>query len=172
MTTDDPPAPPDEPPTNEPPATDRLPVDHPAAKALAKANREAEEARRRLKEIEDRDKSELQKAADALTERDKALADLPRQVRRQVLRFASSAANKGFLDPEDALAFLPDDIDMDDADAVDAALEALAQRKPPLVKLKAPPARPKPARGESVNDDDRGTKGKARAAEAFRQMHT
>lgn len=54
--------------TETPPAQTqdaRLPDDHPAALALAKANKEAEALRKRVKEFEDRDKSEH----DKLTER-------------------------------------------------------------------------------------------------------
>ena len=62
---------PDEPetpnPTPEPssnPSDDRLPDDHPAVKALSKANAEARDLRLKLKEFEDRDKSDLQKITD------------------------------------------------------------------------------------------------------------
>jgi hypothetical protein len=50
---------------------DRLPDDHPVVKALRKANKEAEEFRRRLKEIEDRDKPEDQRAAEKAAEAEK-----------------------------------------------------------------------------------------------------
>lgn len=54
----------------DPSATDddRLPDDHPVVKALAKANKEAEAARLRIKEFEDASKSEQEKAADKASE--------------------------------------------------------------------------------------------------------
>lgn len=123
-------------------------------------------------ELDAATKSELQKAQDAITERDAKLADLPKQVRSQVLRFASAASRKGFLDPEDALVFI--DADLADDKAVDAALDALAERKPHLVrpaeKTKKLPTRPKP---EGANDEGAGDdspKGKERAAAALRQF--
>lgn len=171
MTTEPTPEPETPAPTPETPATDRLPDDHPVARALAKANKEAETARQKLKEIEDRDKSELTRAQEALAEKDQALAALPKQVRQQVLGFASAASQKGFLDPEDALAFMPDSIDMADKTAVNEALDDLAQRKPHLVRRqKSLPERPKAAKGANAGDPDDGLKGKERAAAAFRQL--
>lgn len=173
MTTEvDTPAPPA--PSTEPPATDRLPDDHPAAKALAKANKEAETLRLKLQEIEDRDKTELDKLKDALAERESALADLPKTVRTQVLRFASAANQAGFLDPEDALAFMAEDVDLSDSEAVKTALEDLASRKPHLVRAtKKTPERPKPKSGDEPDPTaDGGAVGKERAAAALRQMRS
>lgn len=117
-------------------------------------------------------KSELQKAQDALAERDARLADLPKTIRGQVLRFASVASQKGFLDPEDALVFLGD-VDLADNDALSAALDELAERKPHLVKA-APkqklPVRPKPGAGDDESRNVDSLKGKERAAAALRQM--
>lgn len=165
----EPPAPPA--PTPEP---DRLPDDHPAAKALAKANKEAETLRLKLQEIEDRDKSELQKLQEAVAERDAKLSDLPKQARTQAIRFASKASQAGFLDPEDALTFLGDDVDLADDDAVKAALADLAERKPHLVRpqpAKKLPTRPKPKAGaEGEEAADGGLQGKERAAAALRQF--
>lgn len=59
----------------EAPDDGRLPDDHPAVKALAKANAEAEKFRLRVKEFEDRDKSEAEKAAEEAAELKKALTD-------------------------------------------------------------------------------------------------
>lgn len=53
---------------------DRLPADHPVVKALAKANKEAQEARLRIKEYEDRDKTEQQRAVEKATELQAAVA--------------------------------------------------------------------------------------------------
>lgn len=44
--------------------TDRLPDDHPVVKALAKANKEAEQARLKVKEFEDRDKTNQERLAE------------------------------------------------------------------------------------------------------------
>lgn len=118
-------------------------------------------------------KSELQKALDQIAERDAKIADLPRQIRGQVLRFASAATARGFLDPEDALAFLPSDLDVTDEPAVKAALDELADRKPHLLRQEKP--KPKPAGRASApgdkGDGDKGEKnleGKERAAAALR----
>lgn len=121
-------------------------------------------------------KTELQKLQDAVAERDAKLTDLPKQARAQAIRFASKATQKGFLDPEDALVFI--DADLADDAAVDAALDALATRKPHLVRpveaRKKPPQRPRPKSGDSGDDDeaDDGLKGKERAAAALRQFST
>lgn len=61
---------------------DRLPDDHPVVKALKKANEEAAAARLKVKEYEDRDKSELdltvEQMDEARAERDAAVAELAR----------------------------------------------------------------------------------------------
>lgn len=124
-------------------------------------------------EAESATKSELQKLQDAIAERDAKLADLPKQARKQAIRFASKATTKGFLDPEDALVFI--DADLADEAAVETALDDLAQRKPHLVReppKKKPSERPRPKAGGAAEDDageDR-TKGKERAAAALRQF--
>lgn len=122
-------------------------------------------------EVDAATKSELQKALDAVAERDAKLVELPKQVRADVLRFASLAAQKGFLDPEDALMFI--DADLSDQAAVEAALTELAARKPHLVKPQTPvrklPARPKPGAGESAGELE-ALAGKERAAAALRQF--
>lgn len=143
----------------------KLPDDHPLVTAYGKL-------KEKLRAVEDADKSELQRAQDALAEKDAALADLPKQVRRQVLRFASTATAKGFLDPEDALAFMAGDVDLDDASAVDKALDDLAERKPHLVRKAKPASRPKPASGGQPDDEDptAGLTGKERAAAALRSL--
>ncbi len=55
--------------------TDRLPDDHPVVKALKKANEEAAATRIRLKELEDRDKSEGEKLTDKLTAAEQRAAE-------------------------------------------------------------------------------------------------
>lgn len=119
-------------------------------------------------------KSELQRLQDAVAERDAQLADLPRQARSQAIRFASKATQAGFLDPEDALTFLADGVDLADDAAVKVALDELAERKPHLVRQ--PPAKKLPARpkarpsGDSEESADEGATGKERAAAALRQF--
>lgn len=64
---------------------ERLPDDHPAVKALAKANREAEALRLKLKEHEDAGKSELEKLAEkAATAEERAAAAELRALRLEV----------------------------------------------------------------------------------------
>lgn len=140
-------------------------------KALETERAARKEAERQLKELQDRDKTELQKLQDDLAARDAQLADLPKQARTQAIRFASQATAAGFLDPEDALLNLAD-VDLADGDAVKAALEALAERKPHLVRQdkKKPPTRPKPAKGDASDEPTGGLTGKERAAAALRQM--
>jgi hypothetical protein len=143
-----------------------------AGKKALEAERAArKDAERKLKELEDRDKTEQQRLQDQLAERDAQLADLPKQARTQAIRFASQATAAGFLDPEDALLNLAD-VDLVDLDAVKAALEALAERKPHLVRQdrKKPPTRPKPKTGDATDDATGGLSGKERAAAALRQM--
>lgn len=141
-----------------------------AGKKALDAERSARrEAERKLKEYEDRNKSELERLQDAVKERDEQLSELPSQIRQQAIRFASIASQAGFLDPEDALVFI--DADLGDADAVKAALAELAERKPHLVRQdrKKPPTRPRPEKG-AVDEPDTGMAGKERAAAALRQM--
>lgn len=126
-------------------------------------------------QVDEATKTELQKALDAVAEKDAKLAELPRQIRSQVVRFASMATQKGFIDPEDALSGLPSGIDLADDAAVTTALEALAARKPHLVRpqqTQRVKERPKPKPGESAGDGDGGDdlKGKERAAAALRQF--
>ena len=143
-------------------------------KALDTERAARREAERKLKELEDRDKSELQKLQDEIKDRDSKLSELPSQVRKQAIRFASEASQVGFLDPEDALAFIGD-VDLADADAVKTALTELAERKPHLVRQDAKkkvPTRPKPDKGNPDDSADSGLSGKKRAAAALRQMRS
>lgn len=141
-------------------------------KALDAERAARREAERKLKEYEDRDKTELQKLQDAVAERDAQLADLPKQARSQAIRFASQATAAGFLDPEDALLNLAD-VDLSDSDAVKTALEELVERKPHLVRQdkKKPATRPKPKTGDPDQDPDKGLSGKERAAAALRNAY-
>lgn len=165
----------DAPPEGDAEPKGNLPDDPAVLRAeLDKVRKEAAGYRTKAKELEDRDKTELQRLQDTVSERDSTIADLPRIVRQQAIRFASEASKAGFLDPEDALAFI--DVDLSDGDAVKAALEALAERKPHLVRQaeakKRVPTRPKPAGGDAADGDEPGAglKGKERAAAALRQF--
>lgn len=116
--------------------------------ALRKAHKEAEATRLKLKEFEDRDKTEVERLQAEIAERDATIAALPGQTRAQVVRFASLASAAGFVDPEDALLNLGD-VDLGDTEAVTAALGAIAERKPHLIrsdtsKLPPLPSRPNP----------------------------
>ena len=149
-----------------------------ALEAERKARRDAEKQNtdlaRQLKEFEDRDKSETDKLREELASKDSALADLPKTVRQQVVRFASEATRLGFLDPEDALLNI--DVDLGDDAAVKAALVALAERKPHLVRdAKQPPrvpVRPTANHGEPLGSTAGDTSAKERAAAAMRQYRT
>lgn len=143
------------------------------AKAAEARVKELEPLAAKARELEDANRTEVEKLTAALAEKDGQLNSLPRQIRSQVLAFASAASQLGFVDPEDALAFLPDDVDLSDKDAVKAALSALAERKPHLVRQEKP--KPKPAGRASApgdkGDGDKGEKnleGKERAAAALR----
>lgn len=57
----------------KPAGNDRLPDDHPVVKALNKANEEAKEARLKVKEFEDRDKTEAERTSEKLTTLEKDL---------------------------------------------------------------------------------------------------
>lgn len=127
----------------------------------------------RLDEIEAASKSDLEKAQQALAERDEQLKVLPAEARRQAIKFASTASQLGFLDPEDALVFIGD-VDLSDSTAVKTALTELAERKPHLVAEagKRIPSRPKPKTGSAPEGTDPTSepKGKERAAEALRSF--
>lgn len=170
---DETPPPPDgtpgEPAPKPPSIPARLPDDHPLVAAYGRV-------KAKLAEREDAEKTELQKLQDALNERDEQLQSLPEKVRGQAIRFASTATQIGFLDPEDALV-LVGDVDLADNDAVKTALEDLAERKPHLVRSdRSSPKvaeRPKPKTGERpVGDEGDGLTGKERAALAMRGLRT
>lgn len=141
-------------------------------KAAQENARTARDLQDRLQALEDADKTETQRLRDQLAEREQQLSSLPGQARQQAVRFASEAARQGFLDPEDAFAFLPPDIDLDDSAAVKSALEDLAGRKPHLVRAKPPapkvPTRPTASKGDHLGSPAGDTSAKERAAEALR----
>ena len=57
----------------KPSSSDRLPDDHPVVQALAKANKEAEQARLKVKQYEDATKSEQEKLTERASELEKSL---------------------------------------------------------------------------------------------------
>lgn len=103
--------------------------------ALRKANKEAETLRRRLKEIEDRDKTETERLNERTTAAEKRAADaVTRIVKAEVKALAGSRLR----DPSDAVRLLDlDSFEVDDDGnveeaAVKAALDALLEAKPYL----------------------------------------
>ncbi len=169
----------EDPPSDEPPGDDVESLKAALAKANDDAkrhrlrNRELEPLAAKVKELEDAGKSELEKLRSDLAERDARLAEAPVKARQQAVRFASEAARQGFVDPEDAFAFLPPDTDLDDQAAVKAALEELASRKPHLVRTKpAPkvPARPTSGAGEHIGTPAGDNAAKEAAAAALRSL--
>ena len=90
-----------------------------------------------LDELKNADKTESQKLQEAIKERDEKLQSLPSTVRRQTLRFVALADKKGFIDAEDAFLHVGD-VDLDDAAALEKALDELAARKPHLVGKNTP----------------------------------
>lgn len=91
--------------------------------------------------MEDRDKSDLQKAAEQAAKSDARAAEAVRRMAKAEVRALAAAK---FADPSDAVAFLDvDDLLGDDGDvdpkAVESALADLLKRKPHLAKEQAPP---------------------------------
>jgi len=153
-TTPEPTPPAAEPAASEEPAasaTDsgNAPLGPAGEKALDEWKRRARDAERlsktqatRLKEIEDRDKTDLQKASEALSAAEKRAASLvQRAVRAEVRALAAGT----FADPEDAAVYLntSDFVDADgevDGKGIQKALADLIKRKPHLAKEQAPPS--------------------------------
>ena len=149
----------------------KLPDDHPLVTAYSTVKAELAQAKDKIRAAEDAEKSELQKLQDSIAERDQQLSELPATVRKQAIRFASTASHLGFVDPEDALV-LVGDVDLADDAAVKAALEDLAERKPHLVRADAGPrvpARPKPKDGQQAPGGPPAD-GRKAAAEALRAL--
>jgi hypothetical protein len=118
-------------------------------KALAEWKQRAKDAEKanrthaaRLQEIEDRDKSEVQKAGDrAAKAEQRATAMVERAARAEVRALAAPS----FADPSDAAAFLNmgdfvDDEGDIDSKGIEKALADLLKRKPHLGKEAAPPS--------------------------------
>lgn len=118
-------------------------------KALDEWKRRAKDAERlsrthaaKLKEIEDRDKTDLQKASERVTAAEQRAASL---VQRAVKAEVRALAAGSFADPEDAAVYLSTDVFVDadgeiDAKGIQKALADLIKRKPHLAKEQAPPS--------------------------------
>ena len=163
-------------------ALDRMKAERAEAKRLAAAEKKrADDLARKVAEFEDRDKSELEKAA-AKAERLEAAA---KAATARAVKAEVRAAAAEFADPEDAAAFL----DLSsyasadgeiDAEAIQSDLADLLERKPHLRRVAAEPVKPKPkpdpaqgSRGAPAPTDFRTASKEAVAAElaqySFRQ---
>ncbi len=134
-----------------------------AEEKIRKANSEAENLRKRLKEqepllaelqrIKDAEKTESERLNDQLARAQDQVAKTRQQlVRAQVQALATA----GFADPEDAVgalnlgSYIDSDGDIDEA-AIKADLDALLERKPHWAKTQPPegPRRPAPDRTQA-----------------------
>ncbi|MEU3665754.1 hypothetical protein [Streptomyces virginiae] len=109
------------------------------AKEAEKASREQA---KRLQAIEDRDKTEVQRASERAEAAEKRAAAMAQRTVRAEVRALAAAT---FADPSDAAAFLdPSDFMDDDGDVdskkLEKALADLLKRKPHLAKEGAPPS--------------------------------
>jgi hypothetical protein len=124
-----------------------------AREKIRKQNSEAENLRKRLREYEDRDKTETQRLTDQLTQ---ATEQVAKSQQRLVKTEVRALAMSGFADPEDAVgaldldSYIDSDGDIDEA-AIKADLEALLERKPHWAKPQPPegPRRPAPDRTQA-----------------------
>lgn len=139
-------------------ALDRMKAERAAAKKEAAAEKKrAEELARKVAEFEDRDKSELDKVT-AKAERLEAAA---KAATARAVKAEVRAAASEFADPEDAAAFLDlssysgDDGEVD-AEAIQADLADLLERKPHLRRAAAEPPK-KPAPKPDPGQGSRGT---------------
>jgi len=147
--------------TPDPAATATADVDK--WKALARKH-EAESkknaaAAKRLAEIEEAGKSELERAQKAAADAETRIKAAEDRANRALMRAAvmAAATKLGAVDPDAVLQLLPSDaieIDGDTVRGVDAAVKALLESKPYLVAPKGPP---KPAAGSA----DQGARGSA-----------
>jgi len=138
---------PAEPGTAEP--ADDAPLGPAGEKALDEWKRRARAAEResrshaaRLQELEDRDKSEVQKATEKATAAEQRAAAMAQRAAKAEVRALAAAT---FADPSDAAAFLDlgefvDDTGDIDSKGIEKALADLLKRKPHLGKEAAPPS--------------------------------
>jgi hypothetical protein len=136
-----------------------------ASKATAK---ELSVAQARLKEIEDKDKSEVERLAGTARETSEKLTAAEQRARDLAIRLSvERAARKlGFIDEDDAYRLIDrSTVEMDDGGDptnVDALLAALAKAKPHLVRTdgekpplaKGTPQTPKPAATALTKEQD------------------
>jgi hypothetical protein len=148
------------------PSAGDAPLGPAGEKALAEWKQRAKDAEKasrtqaaRLQEIEDRDKSDVQKAGERATKAEqRAAAMVERAAKAEVRAIAAST----FADPSDAAAFLNmsdfvDDEGDIDSKGIEKALADLLKRKPHLGKEAAPPsfdggARTTAAKPTSMNE--------------------
>jgi hypothetical protein len=135
---------------------EKLRAENAAGKATAK---ELETARARLKEIEDKDKSEVEKLAGTAKEASEKLTAAEARARDLAIRLSveRAARKQGFIDEDDAFRLIDHKaVAMDDEGTptnVETLLTALAKAKPHLVgeangngkATKPVPGTPKPA---------------------------
>ncbi|MFJ3793892.1 hypothetical protein [Kitasatospora sp. NPDC090091] len=128
-------------------AIDRMKADTAAAKRAAAEERKARlAAEARVREFEDRDKSELEKAT---AKAERAADQAAKAVARAVSAEIRASATDRFADPSDAIEVLMRDpaqyVDADgdiDTDAIQAALADLLDRKPHWARPEPAPAAP------------------------------
>ena len=147
-------------PPPKPETHDRLPDDHPAALALKKANKEAEELRLKVKEFEDGTKSELEKATTAAAE----AAKRAEEAEAKALRL--EVATETGLNARQTKYLAGATREELEANA-DQILEDFASDSKPPPKV---PPRPKPPAGPKDDKGVGGLEGKERAAAALRDM--
>lgn len=144
----------EEKPKPKPPAKQREAFDlERAREKIRKQNSEAENLRKRLREYEDRDKTETQRLADQLAH---ATEQVTKSQQRLVKTEVRALAMSEFADPEDAVgaldldSYIDSDGDVDEA-AIRADLQALLERKPHWAKAQPPegPRRPAPDRTQA-----------------------
>lgn len=145
-----------------PPEVEEKPFDRKQAEAkIRKANSEAANLRKRLKELEpkaaelqrikDAEKSESERLNDQLTRAQEQITKTRQRLvkaRVQALAGTGSEERPAFADPEDAVgaldldSYIDSDGDIDEA-AITADLDALLERKPHWAKSAPPPEGPR-----------------------------
>jgi nucleoid-associated protein YgaU len=106
------------------------------------AERESKTHAARLQQLEDRDKSEAQKAAERATAAEQRAAAMAQRAAKAEVRALAAST---FADPSDAAAFLDlsefvDDTGDIDSKGIEKALADLLKRKPHLGKEATPPS--------------------------------
>ncbi|MCX4605505.1 hypothetical protein OG402_34110 [Streptomyces anulatus] len=150
--------------------TEDKPFDRKQAEAkIRKANSEAQNLRKRLKELEpaaaelqrikDSEKSDTERLNDQLTRANEQITKTRERLakaRVQALAGAAAEDRPAFTDPEDAVgalnldSYIDGDGDIDEA-AIEADLQALLERKPHWARVQPPegPRRPAPDRTQA-----------------------